>query len=329
MRRNDEYENGLFRMEKRASNKVGVFLVIVVALILLGGVFFYLYSNKDGIDWSFSWPWGNEEKKTEPSEDSDNIKLPNSNTSSNKEELSMPSLKEEEVLEDTGDYKITISNLQNDDRGFTLDIVFKAYDNDYTFVLEKILVDGFDTSVTLNKSVAKGAQFKENIRINKSDLNLVNVSNFSNLTFYYRVDTPSLSLTGNVIKKSVTVNSIVMSDNVIKGLVEIDNYNQTTVSYYTTVDDKDNYYIYFDFKNISLNKKQQVSIKKLTINGKIYDYKDFKTEIYQGAEKVVYLVIPKSEVKTIENFTVSFTMLCEVEGKITAAYITNEYSEKL
>ena len=328
MRRNDEYENGLFRMEKRASNKVGVFLVIVVALILLGGVFFYLYSNKDGIDWSFSWPWENGENKIDQSDNPDNIKLPNSNSSSNKEELSMPSLKEE-VWDGMGDYKIIVSNLQADDHGFTLDIAFEAYRNDYTFVLEKILVDGFDTSVTLNKSVAKGAQFKENIRINKSDLNLVNVSNFSNLTFYYRVDTPSLSLTGSVIKKSVTVNSIVMSDNVIKGLVEIDNSNQTTVSYYTTVDDKDNYYIYFDFKNISLNKKQQVSIKKLLINGKIYDYKDFKTEIYQGAEKVVYLIIPKSEVKTIENFTVSFTMLCEVDGKITAVYITNEYSKKL
>jgi len=41
---------------------------------------------------------------------------------------------------------------------------------------------------------------------------------------------------------------------------------------------------------------------KLVINDTIYEYKNFNTEIYNEAEKVFYLAIPKDKVKEVNKY---------------------------
>lgn len=324
-RNNMNYNDNIVRMEKKATNKFGIFLVLIIVIGLIGGTGYYLYTNKDKLDWSFELPWNRADKKNEDENDNDNNGTSgNTNNKDNNVVYEEPHL-DSRIVEDNNNYTITISNLSKINLGYNIDISFESKAEPYKVTLEKILVDGFDTTTTFSRAIDGGDRISITVRINQTELDALSIKAFNSLTFYFRIENEirGFEVKSYVVSTVKTFNNI----NELKGLSEIDDKNQTKIRYYRTIEDKDNTYIYFDFKNYSVARNQLVSIKKLLINGKLYEYSDFNEEIYHGAEKVVYLTIPKSEVKKVDNFTISFTMLNEVEGKKTAAYITNEYSK--
>ena len=70
-------DRSLVRMEKRAANKGGLFLIILIALVGLGVGGYFIYQNKDEIN----WPW---QEKEEEKEDEENP-ISNENNSSNQQ----------------------------------------------------------------------------------------------------------------------------------------------------------------------------------------------------------------------------------------------------
>ena len=159
-----------------------------------------------------------------------------------------------------------------------------------------------------------GVSKLEKVRINKTELDSLEISNFNKLSFYWRVS-PSDST--KVSENIVHVSQPIEANNDIKGLIEIDNRNGTLIRYYRTVEDNDKTYIYFDFKNESKTDNKIILIKKMIINDKIYDASSFEENIYI-----------KTEFKNINSFTISFFVLVKEDDKLVQTYISNEYTRK-
>ncbi|HIS18714.1 MAG TPA: hypothetical protein IAC02_08930, partial [Candidatus Coprovivens excrementavium] len=102
-----------------------------------------------------------------------------------------------------------------------------------------------------------------------------------------------------------------------------------TLNYYETITDQDNTYIYFDIKNDTYNSNKQVRIKKLIINGELYDYQDLDFKLYRGAENIFSIVIPKSKIKEVESFTVSFFITSYLDDEVLGIYMTNDYTKTI
>ncbi len=323
MRNNYNYQgpdDNIVRMEKKSSNKVGIIIIVILVLALVGGSAFYFYKN--GISFELKLPWQTEKRA---SKDDSSKKEKEDEEEKNKNEYAPPSFVDQDLASGYG-YNINFSNFQKSNLGYDMDITFETKNNSYTIYLEKVLVDGYDTSVTFSKSLNPYESITQTLRINQTELDALDIVSFSRLELYIKC----VDSTGKGKVERYEVNSQnIAPDNSRKGLIRIDQKNQTNVNYYKVQEDKDNTYIYFDFQNYGAIRTQILSVKKLLINGKIYDYKDLNEEVYHGAEKIISLTIPKSEFKKVESFTVSFTMINEEEGKKTAAYITNEYSKTI
>lgn len=315
------YDEGLLRIEKKSTNKVGLFIVVILFLALVGASGYYFYRN--GISFDFSLPWQTEKSKSESNNSKNNKGKSESKT---KNQYDDPKF-EDTVVGNGYNYSINITNFRKTDFGYDIDINIENSKTPYTFVLEKILVDGFDTTTKFSKKLEPLESISQTIRINQTELDALDIISFSELTFYINViDEEGKE---NIQKVLMTSTALKTANNSRLGLIEIDRKNQTIVNYYKVLEDKDNTYIYFDFKNYGASRVQIISVKKLKINGQIYEYKDLNEEVYHGAEKIISLTIPKKDFKKVENFSVSFTMLNEENGKKTAAYITNEYSRSI
>ncbi len=315
-----EYDEGFLQMEKRATNKKGIIIILIIMLALIGGSVFYF--SRNGISFEFNLPWQTEEKienKKKKEEEKEETKIKN--------KLDAPVFNDQQFYT-AADYMIEFSDFHKSNLGFDADITFSTTNNPRTVILEKVLVDGYDTTTTFTKSLNPLESITQTIRINQVELDALDIVTFGRIALYFKV----LDSEGKSEVKLFEMNASnkIDVDNSRKGLIEIDNKNNTKISYYKLLEDKDNSYLYFDFKNTSLGKSQIIAIKKLMINGKIYDYKSLKEEIYHGAEKIVSLTIPKSDYKKITSFAISFVMFSTDEnGKMTEAYITNEYSRSL
>ncbi len=321
MKKNYNYpsDDSVIRLEKSSSNKVGIIILVLIILALIVFSVFHFYKN--GVRFELKLPWQTEERKNSSNTDDKGKEDPESS----KTKYDKPSFSSYEFEQDS--YELKFSDFQESNLGYDMDITFSTKSEPYTIILEKLLVDGFDTTTTFTRSLNPQESATQTIRINQSELDALDIESFSQLVFYFK----SIDSEGNEEVKRYPVSStgINYPNNDRIGLIEIDNKNQTKLSYYKTEEDKDNTYIYFDFNNYGNVRTQIVSVKKLMINGNIYDYNDLKEEVYHGAEKIISLTIPKSEIKKVENFSVSFTMLNEENGKKTAVYITNEYSKNI
>lgn len=322
-------DNGnIVRLEKRATNKFGLFLLILLVLGAVGYGGYYIYKHRSEIDWNIEIPW-----QKENNEENDN-KSNNTNTKKNTNiDLVLPISLDNEIT--VSDGKLRVYEPKTDDKGYTLKLDYTAEKENSELVIEKILVNNYETStkVTIKDDFEQG-QTKENqipttetIRLLKTELDPLNIHGMRSLIFFYRVNTESQE--GKLERKEVKVYNNLEFDSGLKGLIELYNNNNTELYYYQTKTDKDNTYIYFDIKNIDYNTTRQVKVKKLLINGKLYEYTDLDFELYRGAENIFYLTIPKEKIKKVDDFTISFFILGKKEGSISAIYITNDYKTEI
>lgn len=311
-----DYDEGLLRVEKKSTNKVGIFIVVILFLALVAASGYYFYRN--GISLDFSLPWQTDKSKSE-----NNKNAQGQSGSKTKNQYDDPKF-DDTKFSGSYDYDITFTNFRKVKLGYDMDITITNSTVPYSFTLEKILVDGYDTSASFTQKLEPHQSVTETVRINQTELDALDITAFSELTFY--IKTVDANGKEKIEDETILSKALKKANNARVGLIEIDRKNQTIVNYYKTQEDKDNTYIYFDFKNYSAGRIQLISVKKLKINGQIYEYKDLNETVYHGAEKVISLTIPKKDFKKVENFSISFTMLNEINDKKTAAYITNEYS---
>lgn len=327
MRKNKyEYNEGLINIEKGSAAKLWFTIIAILIIALIGATGYYVYKNRDNLEWSFKLPWQRDEDGTGGFGGSKENNGKGKDNTGSSAVLEEPKLTHETLVEDFN-YGIYVENLEKINIGYNIDVIFESKGRPYKVALEKILVDGFDTTTSFTRNVGSEDRLSMTVRINQTELDAVNIKAFNELTFYIRVTDEDGKSTLKPYKVYVTKNFLNKND--LGDLSYIDEKNQTKVRFYKVTEDKENTYIFFDFKNSSVARNQIVTIKKLLINGKLYEYKSLKENVYQGAEKVIFLTIPKKDVKKIENFTIQFTLINEEEGQKTAAFITNEYSRTI
>ena len=112
--------------------------------------------------------------------------------------------------------------------------------------------------------------------------------------------------------------------------IKIDDLNNTMIQYYKTTTDETNTYLYFIITNQSEVDLADIKIRRLLVNDKVYDTKDFDEEIGCETKKLVYIAIPKKTISKVKKFSISFfNISTNVESKAKSFYLSNEYSKEV
>ncbi len=308
------------RMEKKATNHFGLIVLLLIAIAGGGYGGYYLYEHRDEFNWDFKNPL--KEEETEDEKKSTNINKSN-------KDLMVPRLRENNIT--PYDEELVITKITATTQGYEITVAAQTdKEESLIYYTEKILIDGYNTSAefevvdTLEPPGVAQKPTEKTFRIDKTELDALGMYSFANLTFYYRRKTEEgvEQLTRRIIRAYSDFNF----DNSRKGLVKIDEKNEVIVSYYQTLEDSKTTYIYFDFKNEKTMVSNKVRIKKLLINGEIYNYSKFNEEVYSGSETILCIEIPKDKIKEVNNFNVSFILIEDYkEEEKQSMYITSDY----
>lgn len=324
------YDDDMVLFEKRAVNKKGLFVLFLLTVVIFGAGGYYIYKNKDKFEWELKLPWEkDDEYEVLGSNNGENTTIKKNNNSNNK--LIVPSLTSEIINRD--ETNLRFYGIEADDKGYTIKVDFMSLDGIATIQVEKILIDGHDTSATftLTDNVDEGVQnpTTTTVRILKTELDALNIVCFKKMTVYYRLT--SNNSKNNLIRVDVNAFTEIEYNNEIEGLIEMYSGGDVVSRYYRTLTDKDYTYIYFDFLNVDKNISRTIKVKKLLINDEIYDIKEFNQLLYAGSEKVFYIAIPRNKIKNVEKFTISFFIINRTNEKdndgVTAVYTTPEYTK--
>ena len=324
------YNDGnIVRFEKRSTNKIGLFFLFIIVLGGLGFGGYYLYQHRSEIDWELKLPWQKENSNNESSSENNS----SSSSKNNRDDLVLPN--KYDKTENVSGGTIRVYDIKLDDKGYTISVDYTNPLADTEFVVEKVLVNGFETSssFTISETLDPGSKNAQlptttKFRILRTELEPLKITGLKKLTFFYRriqngeestLERREFTLTNNIDFKTE-----------LEGLINIYKKDKEfTLNYYETITDQDNTYIYFDIKNDTYNSNKQVRIKKLIINGELYDYQDLDFKLYRGAENIFSIVIPKSKIKEVESFTVSFFITSYLDDEVLGIYMTNDYTKTI
>lgn len=316
--------DNIVHMEKRATNKLGLILVVIAVIAIFGGGGFFLYKNKDSIDWELKLPWESKERiKSEKKKEEIKKK-------SQKELIVPTSIEEGSLFEE--DCVFSIVGVKADDKGYLFDVEFITKHEWANFNVETILIDSFYTSahLSMNDRADIGEQIsaKSQFRITKTELDSMNIYGFYTINLFYTIETPYG--TSKPLRGSIKFNNEIAFSNGREGLLRVDEKGGCLLEYYKTVKANDATYIYFDVYNSDIANYKKLYIRKLMINGRIYEMPEFEVKAYRTARSSFYIKIPVEKIKDVENFLVSFFIVSETsDGELYEVNITNEYSKKL
>lgn len=309
----------LIEIEKPTNNKMAISLIIAVILLVLVGGGLILFLNRDKFDWELKLPWSKKEEERP-------LVVVDDDKRKEKLDLIVPKFTPKDYT--LGELKFKFSDMVHTEKGYEFKVeVATTSRKEYSVKADKVLIDNYAFNVNFSIDRVSSTGVGGTIKVAQTDLDKYGIISFSKLIVYFSY-TDIQSGEENLQKVDVTIVNNIKYDNDVKGLIEIYNLNDTKLSYYRIDTDKDNTYIYFHVKNNS-NYKKVISIKKLLINDEIYDYKDLNAEVYNLAQDIFYITIPKKEVKKVNNMKVSFfiTGKAPVE-KNDAIYITTDYSKE-
>lgn len=317
--------DNIVHMEKKATNKFGLFLVFLAIIAIFGGGGFLIYKYRNQIDWEFKLPWKKSEEKT------DNSK--NETTTSNKKknrDLIVPTVRTGSVIKE-GNSIFEITDVKGDDRGYLFTAQLTTNVEWSTITVEGILLDGYYTEATLELSDTKdiGDQVgsQATFRVSQTDLDKLNVNGFTRVNVFYILEEPNQKY--NLKMGVINFKTEYTITNGNKGLIKIDEKGSLLIEYSKIVKADNATYIYFEAQNNDLTSNREILIKKLMINNRIYEMPEFTEAIYRGSRKSFYIKIPTSKIKDVDEFLVSFYIISrDSDGNNKGIYITNEYSKE-
>lgn len=299
-----------------------IFLSIVTILSAIVILIFNAIVNNANID----LPWvNNKEEQKKPQ------------TSSKDEmDLIIPSLPLDLNSLEILDAVVNFTKVTSDKNGYLITIELTSHSEYTTMEVKEVVLDGF--YLTTKFAVSDRIDYDENgwekseqdptiyeMRIKQTELDELGIIGFNEIKLFFDIE--------NEKEKMLDSNYSIIAINDLnivnerKGLIQIDSKNELILSYYKTVDADDATYIYFDFNNQNRDKDLKIYVKKLEINGKLYDLQDFGDKVYRQSRRALYLKIPKKDFSRVNTFNVSFFVTEETRaGKVEYAYITNEYS---
>ncbi len=318
--------DNIVHMEKRATNKFGLFLVFLAVIAIFGGGGFLIYKYRNQIDWEFKLPWEKSEETTETTE-----KGTTTSTKKKNRDLIVPTPRNGSSIQE-GSSLFEIVDVKGDDRGYLFTAQLTTSVDWATITVEGILLDGYYTEATLELSDTSdiGAQVgsQATFRVNQTDLDKLNVNGFTRINVFYILEEPYEKYYLKMGVINFETEYTITNGN--KGLIKVDEKGSLLIEYYKTVKADNATYIYFEAKNSDLSSNREILIKKLMINDRIYEMPEFTETVYRGARKSFYIKIPTSKIKDVEEFLVSFYIINrDSDGNNKGIYITNEYSKEL
>lgn len=322
--RNITSEN-IAQLEKKAPNKTGLILTVIIVIIVLISIFYILYQNKDKINWEFTLPWQKEAEQKE-----DNPKLP----SYQNEKIEMLEIRPNEVPIIKSSISFKLNKVEYTQKGYKLNITFKDLENFNTILkIKYITVDGYFIDQKAEIQLSNFEEITKEFLVSKSELDKYGINGFRNISIFIDIDQVKeqerIKESSNILWKC---NVKVMPTESRKNFTTLysDVEKEEHLEYYDVFSDASNHYIYFKSTNRSFKKDVELYVKELKINNEVYEMKDFKETNRIGSKILFYLKIPKKHVKSIKNFEISFFIIKRDKDKeISEVYITDAYNKKL
>jgi len=310
--------------EEKNINLKKVIILVIVFLIIS----FLAYTFRHKLVSLLPFTTSKVEEKTSSEETTEEEKSENSLLKDYKSSLIKPTSYDEYQELKYGTLYLT--NLTVDDKGYNLGFRYDPksgyYADNIILKINKTLVDTFDTSATLDIKTNGQSYVLGNMQIKKTELDALGINSFSELKLFITEYSTAKERSEDTIVNWNFYNEI-NPYNSTKGLIEIANIDDIKISYYKRVEDKDNTYLYFDVKNKNNNIYSTVYIKKLLVNGNIYDTENIEINNYPSSENIFYITIPTKTYKEVEEFTVSFICIIKEKDEIISYNITNEYTK--
>lgn len=324
---NVDFSDNVVRMEKYAANKKGLILLISIVILVLGIGGYFLYKNKNNINFEFTLPWKDNEKQNEENKENDNDEKNDESDESSESEFAKFTILDKTIYDKEG-IKLNFSDFQKGKEEYTFDITLTSYNSKSgTISCDKILVDGYDTSSSfvfnkINTETEDPYISTYKVSIKKSDLLSSFITEFNYIKFFLKIEyegeRPINTQTDIYTDINIMLNN--ESRKIKKKIAEKDN---VVISYWDKKENNDYHYYYLLLMGNRGIVDYNIIVKKLLINNNLESYKDFDVEIRNNSRKIAYIKIPKSEYKEINSIDISF-MLYEKNNPNGNVYITNQ-----
>ena len=323
-------DNSLVRMEKRAANKGGLFLIILIALIGLGAGGYFLYENKDEIN----WPWQDNDKKDDD-EDANPIGE-NNNTSNGK--LNLPEISPEvDILQLRNEpATLHITKMKATPKGYELELQLKLKNDldesilrelgSYNVDCTKVLIDDYEVTPTFDLKITPTEKIdKTNITIPMSELENLEMNSFRALRFFFTINrTYKFGNDKKYFAESrVTAYQDVFVDNTKEPISTFPAVDSVKLSYYKKIEAEDATYLYYLVQNNNKVNSHRIEIKKLVVNDEIYNKPSIDIQSHYNSNTMFYIKIPRSDFKEVNKIKSSFILL-RSEGEEQAIFMTND-----
>ena len=317
------------KVEKRTTNKIGLIILVVIVLAGLAGGGYYLIKNKGKINIDWRLPW---QKKGIEEQDSASDSNGGTNTKNGTTTFQSPI---GIVTSDWTGREYCEGSFENFEETKT-EIIVKyklkgsrdGYPTKCDIEITKYTADGFLVSGSSKASVDEGEEKEFEIRILKSDLESQELSGINELALFVKYKTDREGENSLRIEKVSFNNERSVNNN--KTGIKIDDLNGTIIQYYKTITDASNTYLYFLVENTLEKQNADIKIRKLIINDKVFDAKEFDEKMGPQTKKLIYVEVPKDQFNKVKKFTISFfNISTSIEDESIGYYISNEYSREL
>ena len=322
-------------IEKRATNKVGLIILIIVVLVgvIGGGIYLFTHKDKLNIDWNINLPWDKE--SDEEVKDVANGKGTTSKKSKNENTTFTVPLALSSIGMQYGEYcMITYGDIEDTEKEVILNYSVEGAitlnrnkrPNGCTVAIERYLVDGYEISGSASVTVAPGETKNSQIKLSKAELESQELVGMDTLQLYItNTNESGESPIPFVSTIKFDSNRVIRNE---KSGITVDVLDDTSIQYYKTTVDAVNTYVYFIADNQS-GHEAHLKIRKFIVDDKVLDTKDFSLTVGRKGKRLFYITIPKTSFSNVKKFTVSFINITQDPKSGSTSYlISNEYSRK-
>ncbi len=283
-------ENRVLKVEKRATDKVGLIVLIVFVLAALGFGAYYVIKNKEKLNIYLPW---------EKNDDNDTREV--KGLKSNKDEefvrtettFDVPSVINDNIYLDA---KLDSVKYENGDYKFNITITNNDFAN-YEIEINDILIDSFSTRISDKISVSFASNVSYEFTITKELLDRYRIDTFEYV--YLDVNVKGLDNTLREIWKISSNNLTASFPKTIQEVLEIEGIK---FYYFKAAESKDNYFIYLLLDNTS-DKNINYYYSKFVLDNKEFDASSYAAIIYSGTKYVETIKIPKKDFRSIKKLS--------------------------
>lgn len=298
-------EDNFMRLEKKATNKVGLTILFIVVLLLLGVGGYFVYKNKDNISFDFTVPW--KSKKDDQNDD----ETPNSSKTDEQTKLSRQkvTISSKKIYERNHLTVNPVSITYDEKNGYTVKIsaLYDSYNN-LNIDISHITVDGYQLDTNINR-LSLSPQVSQEITINVpiSFLDLYNLEAISQVILYGKVE--QINQNNNNLKLIVSSDKTSESTTALEDLEPISTNNDVKIYFYKLTTNQDNNLLQLLIANENDSTNYDLKINQLKINNTKCEDISFSESISYNSKKLVTLTIPTKKFRKIEDFDVSFFVI--------------------